>query len=146
MRATRAGHIFVAVLTASAALTACATGARSGNDDVGRRSGSGTVLSGEALLDGQGSVLDAMRGKVPNLKIQRFHGQCPHVALRNDATLQTVVSPQIYVDGTRALDTCILESLRSRDVRRIEVYPSGVSGRPEYPSHPYGLILVFLRS
>jgi hypothetical protein len=55
------------------------------------------------------------------------------------------VNPQVYVDGTRATDTCILQSLRSDDVDSVEVYPMGVTKRPGYATHAHGLILVFLR-
>lgn len=134
-----------AALVAALVLGACASGA-GWEDDAVSGNGRGTVIAGAALADGGGSVLDAMLGKVPSLKIQRYVGECPHLALRNDATFRTLVNPHVYVDGTRAMDTCILESLRSRDVERVEVYPSGVSGRPGYPSHAHGLILLFMRS
>ena len=111
-----------------------------------RSHGQGVVISGVALSDGSGTVLDALTGKVPSLKVQRYTNQCPTITLRNDATFRTLVSPHIFVDGIRATDTCILESLRSRDVQRVEVYPRGVSNRAEYPSHAHGLILVFMRS
>lgn len=127
-------------------LGACAASGHRGAGGV-ESNGGGTVISGVALLDGQGSVLDAMQGKVPSMKIQRFRGQCPRIAFRNDATFRTAaVVPHVYVDGTRATDTCILDQLRSRDVERVEVYPSGVSNRPGYPSHAHGLILLFMRS
>lgn len=132
-------------LLTTLALAACASGSGRGEEAVSSN-GRGTVIAGAALADGGGSVLDAMLGKVPSLKIQRYIGECPHLALRNDATFRTLVNPHVYVDGTRAMDTCILESLRSIDVERVEVYPSGVSGRPGYPSHAYGLILLFMRS
>ena len=135
----------VVLFTTAVLLTACASTPNRVDGGVSSRAG-GTVISGAALQDGTGSVLDAMRGKVPSLKIQRYRGQCPKIALRNDATFQTVVEPHIYVDGARATDTCILESLRTHDVDRIEIYPTGVSGRPGYLSHAHGLILLFMRS
>lgn len=133
-----------ALLTALV-LGACVSG-QDWRDGAVSNNGSGTVITGAALADGGGSVLDALLGKVPSLKIQRYVGDCPHLALRNDATFRSLVNPHVYVDGTRATDTCILESLRSRDVERVEVYPSGVSGRPGYPSHAHGLILLFMQS
>lgn len=128
------------------AVTACGLGTASSNAGGVSSNGRGTVVSGIALEDGQGSVLDAIRGKVPNLKIQRFVNECPRIALRNDNTFGTPVAPHVYVDGTRATDTCILETLRSGDVERVEVYPSGVSGRAGYPTHAHGLILLFMRT
>lgn len=106
------------------------------------------VLSGSALTNAPGTVLAAMSGKVPNFRVQYDNGQCPEIVLRNNASLQAggVVNPQVYVDGTRASDTCILETLRSDDVERVEVYPQGFTTRPGYATHAHGLILVFMRS
>jgi hypothetical protein len=105
-----------------------------------------TVLTGTALTDGQGSLLDTMRGKIPSFRVQRGAGQCPGIALRNSAGFGAVVAPDVYVDGARATDTCILESLRATDIERVEVYPMGFTTRPGYRTHSEGLILVFLRS
>lgn len=146
MLTARTFPTLLGALLAVFGLTACAAGMGRGDGSV-VNNGGGTVISGSALLDGQGSVLETLRGKVPNLKIQRYVGECPRITFRSDATYQTAaVTPHVYVDGTRATDTCILESLQGRNVQRVEVYPSGVSGRPGYPSHAHGLILVFLRS
>lgn len=128
------------------ALMGCG-GVRAGAEDeheVRGQPGS-TVLTGQALLDGSGSILEALRGKVPGLRIRDDVGPCPRVTLRNEATYQTLVNMLVYVDGARASDTCILESLRSRDTERVEVYPTGVTPRPGYDMHAHGLILVFLR-
>jgi hypothetical protein len=105
-----------------------------------------TILTGPALLDGPGSVLGAMIGKVPNFRVMRRANQCPDVMLRNGVNMRGVVNPHVYVDGTRTTDTCILESLRAGDVERVEVYPQGVTRRPGYSTHAHGLILVFLRA
>jgi hypothetical protein len=86
-----------------------------------------------------------MRGKVPNLRIHPSSGQCPQISLRSHVTFETVVEPHIYVDGTRATDTCILESLRGQDVDMVEIYPMGFTTRPGYATHAHGLILVFMR-
>jgi hypothetical protein len=45
----------------------------------------------------------------------------------------------------RGADTCILATLASADVRLVEVYPQGVTGRPGYVTSARGLILVFRR-
>lgn len=106
------------------------------------------ILTGTALEDGSGSVLAAMRGKVPSLRVQQTRG-CPEISLRNYVTYiagSGYANPHVYVDGTRATDTCILESLRTNDVQRVEVYPQGVTRRPGYGTHAPGLILVFMRS
>ena len=60
-------------------------------------------------------------------------------------SFQGTVNPHVYVDGTRATDTCVLTSLRSHDVERVEVYPQGVTRRPGYGTHAHGLILVFMK-
>lgn len=141
-----AQHLVAGLLLFPLAVAAgCSSHHRGGGGGVASN-GNGVVLSGVALLDGPGSVLDAMTGKVPGLKVQHYRGECPRVALRNDATFRTIVNPIVYLDGTRTSDTCILESLRSADLERVEVYPTGVSGRPGYPAHPHGLILLFMRT
>jgi hypothetical protein len=106
----------------------------------------GIVLAGTALEDGPGTLLDAMAGKVPNLRIRRSNERCPQIALRSAVLQNGIVSPQVYVDGTRSTDTCILESLRSYDVARVEVYPQGFTTRPGYGRSAHGLILVFMRA
>lgn len=106
----------------------------------------GVVVQGPALVDGPGSLLAALSGKVPNLRVQRHGGQCPEISLRNHVTFRSFVNPHVYVDGTRTTDTCILESLRGGDVERVEVYPQGYTHRPGYGTHAHGLILVFMRS
>lgn len=126
--------------------TACA----SGGDDPSPREVTfdrgGVVLMGPALLDGPGSLLATITGKVPNFRVQRHEGQCPEISLRNHVTFRSFVNPHVYVDGTRSTDTCILESLQGGDVDRVEVYPQGFTHRPGYGTHAHGLILVFMRS
>ena len=107
--------------------------------------GSAFVLSGEELDDGRGSLLDALRGKVPNFRIYQTSRKCPQISLRSHTTFETLVAPAIYVDGTRATDTCILTSLRGEDVGSVEFYPMGFTTRPGYATHAHGLILVFMR-
>lgn len=109
----------------------------------------GITLKGAALTDGAGSLLETMAGKVPNFRVIRSAapGRCPILTLRNDAGSQTVApNPLIYVDGTRTMDTCVLESLRRHDVERVEIYPQGFTTRPGYGTHQHGLILVFMKS
>lgn len=146
-RRARHGTPVLAVLLPVAVLFACGMlpPVTTHTDSV-RSRGGGTVLSGAALLDGEGSVLETLRGKVPGLRIRSDGGPCPRITLRNDASYQTQVSPLVYVDGTRTTDTCVLESIRSRDVELVEIYPRGVTRRPGYGMHAHGLILVFLRS
>ena len=129
-------------------LTACVgrrvDGTSPSGNGVTMRDGA-TVLSGPALDDGRGSLLDAMRGKVPNLRIQQFPRECPRITIRSHATFNSEVEPHVYVDGTRATNTCVLDQLQSQDVEMVEIYPMGFTKRPGYGTHAHGLILVFMR-
>lgn len=137
----------VSLLMPVALVAACGVGPGAAHEAREVRStAGGTVVSGLALMDGQGSVLETLRGKVPGLHIRSDGGPCPRITLRNDASYQTQVNPLVYVDGTRTTDTCVLDSLQSRDVEMVEVYPRGVTTRPGYDTHAHGLILVFMRS
>ncbi len=131
---------FVAVLGA-----ACATAGAPREGGVTSREGA-IIISGVALEDGPGTVLSAIRGKIPSMRIQRPSGQCPLISLRNFVTFQSAVNPHVYVDRTRISDTCILDTIRTEDVESVEVYPMGVTSRPGYSPHAHGLILVFMRS
>ena len=104
------------------------------------------VLAGSALEDVRGSLLDNLRGKIPSFRMRRGAGDCPSISLRGYAGGQSLVQPDVYVDGTHATDTCILTTLRSEDVQRVEVYPMGFTTRPGYGMHAAGLILVFMAS
>ncbi|MGD2216930.1 MAG: hypothetical protein PVJ64_09240 [Gemmatimonadales bacterium] len=104
------------------------------------------VISGVTLDEEPGSLLNAMEGKVPNFRVQRLAGSCPQISLRTHVSFGSLTNPQIYVDGTRIADTCVLDSLRAQNVELVEVYPMGVTTRPGYQTHSYGLILVFMRS
>lgn len=128
--------------------TACVTGKgpAEANQNGVTHEGGAFVLTGMALEDGPGSVVAALSGKVPNFRLQRLSGQCPIITLRNAVSFRNVVNPHVYVDGTRATDTCVLESLRTVDVDRVEIYPQGFTKRPGYGTHAHGLILVFMRS
>ena len=80
----------------------------------------------------------------------------PDVALENDRLggmrrrtpigLAGLTEPEVYVDGLRGADTCILNNLVVSDVRRVEVYSQGVTGRPGYVTSARGLILIFTRN
>ena len=136
------------ILTAALLLAACAhtsedAGAESAS--VGMQGGA-IVLQAAALTDGPGSVLGTMAGKIPNLRVRLNPDDCPEITLRNHSSFSQVANPHVYVDGTRATNTCILDTLRSRDVERVEVYPLGYTTRPGYGTHGPGLILVFMRS
>lgn len=135
------------VLLSMALAAACASAGPDpdANEGVAFERGA-VVLTGRALEDGSGSVLAAMTGKVPSLRVHHRTGQCPEIQLRSHVSYVGPVMPHVYVDGTRATDTCVLESLRTSDVERVEVYPQGYTTRPGYGRHAQGLILVFMRS
>jgi hypothetical protein len=131
-------------LTGTLLLTSC--GAVRSNSDAGVSADDGAiVLTGSSLRDGAGDLLATMVGKVPNFRVRRLRQRCPQITLRNAVSYQSVVNPHIYVDGARATDTCILETLSASDVERVEVYSNGVTTRPGYGRHAHGLILVFMR-
>ena len=139
----------LAILCLALLLSGCAAlqnPFRSGRTEGGiRNEGGATIISGVALDDQRGSILDTMEGRVPGMQIQRHPDSCPRVSLRSHVTFRSVVNPLVYVDGTRTTDTCILNQLSTDNVDSIEVYPTGVTMRPGYSTHAHGLILIFLR-
>lgn len=139
--------VLACVLSLTTAASACVSGTSDGarRPTVSMENGA-VVLTGAALHDGRGSVLDAMAGKVPNFRFRRVAQQCPLIALRGAASTTSITGPHVYVDGSRSTDTCILETLSTRDVERVEVYPQGYTTRPGYGRNANGLILLFMRS
>jgi hypothetical protein len=146
----KTGSRYLAFLGCIVFLSGCAAlknPTRSSRTDGGISSEDGAIIiSGRALDDQRGTVLDTMEGRVPGMQIFRYHDKCPQVALRSHQTFRTVVNPYVYVDGTRASDTCILNQLVTDNVDSIEIYPMGVTMRPGYATHAHGLILIFMRS
>jgi len=138
--------IFLSILTS---LSACAgrSGPRSEDQAGGRRSRDAHVIDAEALgRMGSATLLQALTSRVPAMQVAHRPGtHCPSIVLRGVKTVLGRSDPAIYIDGTPAVDTCILEQLRVQDVDHVEVYPSGLAPMPGYPSDPYGIILVFLR-
>ena len=109
---------------------------------------SGTViLTGDALSANVGwTVLDAIRRVVPQLQVSGWTvNRCPVVELRGKDSVTGNSDPDVYVDGTRTVDTCPLTTIQAVQASRIEVYPQGVTSRPGYPSQGHGLILIFLQ-
>ena len=143
------GSRYLAFLACVLLLSGCAAlknPSRTSRTEGGIRNESGvTIISGRALDEQRGTILDTMEGRVPGMQIFRYHDRCPQVALRAHQTFQTEVNPYVYVDGTRAGDTCILNQLVTDNVDSIEIYPMGVTMRPGYSTHAHGLILIFMR-
>lgn len=104
------------------------------------------VISGAPLAHETGSVIDALVGRVPNFRVRELQSECPQILLRSNVSFESITNPHVYVDGTRINDTCVLESLRARNVEVVEIYPMGFTTRPGYSTHAHGLILVFLVS
>lgn len=140
--------IHFAILFLMLSMGACAPAPPSGPSARGdgqiRTRNGATILTGVILTETRGSILAAMEGSVPNLRVRIRPQGCPAINLRNQTAYGRPVSPLVYVDGAPATDTCILESLRAQDVESVEIYPMGFTTRPGYASHAHGLILVFL--
>jgi hypothetical protein len=102
------------------------------------------VLNEAELSSMNRPLLDALRLKLPGMTVTRTD-LCPEVVLRGKSTVLTSSSPRIYVDGNRAVNTCVLQELRTVDLVQVEVYPGGTAPRAGYQSYPYGVILIFVR-
>ncbi len=104
----------------------------------------GLVLSGPDLQEHDGNLLDFLTSRVSGLSVDDTAFPCPSMDLRGRKSLIGPSNPGIYVDGVRAANTCVLTMMSTRAVKRVEVYPMGVSSRPGYKNHPNGLILIFM--
>lgn len=113
-------------------------------DGSPERLGSVIVVEQEDMAGSAGSLTDALVGRVSAMRIDKVASRCPLVVMRGMKTIHGNSNPGIYVDGTRMDDTCALNQVRTNEVVRVEVYPSGFTNRPGYKPHPNGLILVFL--
>ena len=106
------------------------------------------IITSEALARDPGrTVLDAIRQVMPQARVLGYSpppNYCPILQLRGRDSLAGSSDPDVYVDGTHTPDTCPLVTMLAADIGRIEVYPSGVTSRPGYPSSPHGLILIFV--
>jgi len=103
-----------------------------------------TMLEDEQLADRSGSLLSVMQAETGGLDV-RHTERCPIITFRGAKRFVAPPTPSIYVNGMRATNTCVLDELPAADVRRVEIYPSGVTSRPGYVNSADGLILVFLR-
>jgi hypothetical protein len=70
------------------------------------RTDGATVVGAEELHQFNGSVLRAIMGKVPNMKI-KFVGldRCPAITLRTYENIHGRNFPLVYLDGTRTDNT-----------------------------------------
>jgi len=139
------------VMLAAAFTGGCATlpapGMRPLEQDEGiaqRRNRTAWVVDGSQMLAGR-SVLEGLRSRFPTMQV-RSNGSCPDIIIRGRGSIQSSNAPRVYVDGQRAADSCILSVMRAGDVRLVEIYPAGHTGRAGYLSDPNGLILIFTRN
>jgi hypothetical protein len=128
-----------ACLLMGVSVPGCATSA---GGPEGRRS-SATVLTGTQLVDAGPTLLEALASRVMNLSVNRREGRCPALILRGEKTVHGRRGATVYLDGTRLGDTCILSQISTRDVERVEVYPSGSAADPRYVADASGLIVIF---
>ncbi len=147
-------HRFLPFVAVSVFVLSCATNrpfdrsTEPGGKRLPPTTAGGVILTGQALAaDPTRTVLDAIRRAMPQLQVSDWspRSRCPVVQLRGKDSLAGSSDPDIYVDGTRTVDTCPLVTLQAMEARRIEVYPLGVTSRPGYPSSGHGLILIFLQ-
>ncbi len=119
-------------------------GDRNGSPDEEKNYGAATVISSDELGTRSVSLLQMLRYRVKNMRVSPS-STCPQVVLRGQKTLAGASNAQVYLDGVRTVNTCILNGINTADVSRVEIYPNGVSSRPGYVPYPYGLILVFTK-
>jgi hypothetical protein len=127
-------------------LAACAAGshATAGEDlAAASRGGSGTIIERDQLRN-SGPLLDVLIARIGNVSVG-LTADCPRIVMRGNKSITQPSDPRIYVNGSPAGDTCILQLIRTDDVERVELYPMGVTARPGYRSNAGGLILVFMR-
>jgi len=127
--------------------SAPAAGEGSGNRSISlspTKVGNALVLSGEQLWQRSSDLLSLLANRVSAMQVRRY-GNCPSITMRGIKTYVGSPEPFVYINGTQAGNTCILEMMRSEDVERVEIYPMGVTPRPGYAPSPNGLILIFLR-
>jgi hypothetical protein len=105
--------------------------------------GSAIVVDGEDIQGRGQTLLRLLDERVSGMSVS-YAGPCPSIVIRGHKSLFGSNDPLIYVDGARALNTCVLDDLSTDVVKRIEVYPSGVAHKPGYDSSRNGLILVFV--
>lgn len=103
------------------------------------------VFTSEQLARRNTDLLSALTGHVAGMQVALTPG-CPAITLRGANSMTMFSNPRIYVNGEPAANTCILQSLSTADLQRVEVYPSGISSRPGYFNDANGLILIFMKN
>src|SRR6266513_540698 len=146
---------FLRLLAPSTLVLGCATSkpfdrtTEPGGRPISHTTAGSVILTGEDLSANPGwTVLDAIRRAMPQVKISTGRGlnPCPLIELRGRDSVTGSSDPDVYVDGTRTVDTCPLVTLQAIEASRIEIYPLGVTSRPGYPSRGHGLPRLIRRS
>src|SRR6266571_4645495 len=82
------------------------------------------IITGDALSADPGrTVLDAVRKAMPQLHVSSWsqYSRCPNLELRGKDSVTGSSNPDVYVDGTRTVDTCPLVTIQAMDARRVDV-------------------------
>jgi hypothetical protein len=107
--------------------------------------GSRVLVLDAAQLSGQhGTLLNLLRSRVTQLRVMAGDA-CPRLEMRGRRSITGRSDPSIYLDGTHAVNTCLLEQVSVTDLQRVEIYPMGITSRPGYRPSAGGLILLFSR-
>ena len=125
-------------------LAACAS-SRGTTREVSTSQGerSAVVIPGSEASSG---VLQALRTRIPSIRITSGTGRCPHIIFRAEKSFRNQGDPSVYIDGTRMIDTCSLLDISPSDIDHIAVYESGNTPYPNVERNPFGLILIYRRS
>jgi hypothetical protein len=125
---------------------ACAPRNSVGAVERARGTGGVVIVTARQLAARGGNLLDALKGRVSNMRVERVQGRCPMIALRGEKTFIGTTNPNIYIDGTRMGDSCALDQVQLASVERVEVYRGGISPPAGIVPAANGVILVFLTS
>lgn len=128
----------------SPAATARAESGAESRAESRHRGTSALVIEGEPLRSESGSLLGVLTRRVAGMQVHST-ADCPEISLRGRNSIMGSPNPTIYVNGTPTVNTCVLDGLNVRDVKRVEVYRMGVSSYAGYRTNSNGLIVVFLR-
>lgn len=140
-----------AILVTASLLTACAgvSGSRRQAAEPPPARGSAIAVIERAEIEASSArgthLVEFLRARVPSLEIVEAGGTgCPRMRLRGSSSMHFPSEPDIYIDGVRTDDTCVLLTLSMHLVTGIQVYGGGQSPPgASYGSSPGGLILVF---
>src|SRR5437660_12114136 len=147
-------HSVSVLLALSCLMLGCATtrpfdrSTEPGGKPLSPTTAGSVIITGDALSADPGrTVLDAVKKAMPQLHVSSWsqYSRCPNLELRGKDSVTGSSNPDVYVDGTRSLDTCPLVTIQAMDARRIDVYSLGITSRPGYPSSGHGLTLISLQ-